>query len=627
MRADGTRFSIRPRRRRLIGALFGGTLLLTTPLPIPLSSPSAATASFPSELAIGSRGTHVAALQRALIAAGVAVPGGADGIFGNATAGAVRTFQTRRGLPVTGVADRATLRALGLVAETTPAPTAAETTTGATRGGSGTPNSEVTALRIGDRGPQVAALQRALIAAGLTVRGGADGIYGNATAEAVRAYQTRQKLPVSGTADAQTLIALGLVEPTRPAPAPAPATTTPNVAATLKIGDRGDAVARLQQALITAGIPVAGGADGVFGLATQAAVRSYQTRQGLSATGIADQQTLVALGIAAGPSAPAAPVSGPGTPATAPPTAGSLSIGARGDDVKAVQEALIRAGIHVAGGADGVFGAATQAAVRSFQASRGLPATGVVDEATRRALGIGGASSTPTNDNTVLLKVGDRGPDVVRVQQALIDRGVPVRGGADGIYGLATSGAVREFQLNRGLVQTGNVDRATWNALGLDDNAAQSAPRATIDVFPMQGPCYFGDTWGAPRSGGRRHEGVDIIGASGRLIYAVVTGTITRKYIDTPGSLAGNGVRLTAPDGTYYFYAHFSGFADGIEIGTVVQAGQVIGFNGATGNAAVPHLHFEIHPGGGAAINPFPIVKAIDGCRRTEPLPQPAAAS
>jgi murein DD-endopeptidase MepM/ murein hydrolase activator NlpD len=80
-------------------------------------------------------------------------------------------------------------------------------------------------------------------------------------------------------------------------------------------------------------------------------------------------------------------------------------------------------------------------------------------------------------------------------------------------------------------------------------------------------------------------------------------------------------------DGTYFFYAHFSEFAPGIEIGTKVVPGQIIGFNGATGNASVPHLHFEIHPGGGAAINPFPIVKAIDGCSRTEPLPQPGGAA
>jgi peptidoglycan hydrolase-like protein with peptidoglycan-binding domain len=404
----------------------------------------------------------------------------------------------------------------------------------------------------------------------------------------------------------------------------------------LNVGARGPAVADLQRALISAGLTVRGGADGIFGQATQAAVRAFQTERGLAVTGTADGHTLVALGllttriVAATPTATAkrgqaadpaklpAPAQRPATPGvlTTP-----LTLGARGDMVAQLQRALISAGVDVRGGADGVFGAATQTAVRTFQRNQGLPVTGTVDVATFRAImnGSGDESTTPTpapapgvDQSTVLLRPGAQGPDVKRVQEALIWNDIRVPGGADGVFGSGTAAALRTFQTNRGLTVNGVVDRATWEALNL--HLDPSVAKHGIEVFPMQGPCFFIDTWGAARSGGRRHEGVDIIGASGLEIYAVVTGTITRVYNDRPGTLTGNGLRLTAPNGDYYFYAHLSGFAEGIKVGSEVEAGQVIGFNGSTGNSSTPHLHFEVHPGGGAAINPYPIVKALDGC-------------
>ncbi|MEM1333037.1 MAG: M23 family metallopeptidase, partial [Actinomycetota bacterium] len=100
-----------------------------------------------------------------------------------------------------------------------------------------------------------------------------------------------------------------------------------------------------------------------------------------------------------------------------------------------------------------------------------------------------------------------------------------------------------------------------------------------------------------------------------------VDGTISRQYWDQPGALAGNGVRVLADDGTgtWYTYLHMLDFAPGIEVGTKVQAGDVIGWIGNTGSSATPHLHFEIHPGGGDAINPYPYLKAIDDCDNTTP--------
>ncbi len=154
---------------------------------------------------------------------------------------------------------------------------------------------------------------------------------------------------------------------------------------------------------------------------------------------------------------------------------------------------------------------------------------------------------------------------------------------------------------------------------------AAPAPVA-IAAFPVQGLCSFADTYGAPRAGARMHEGVDIIAKAGQWIYAVSDGTLTKQYLDAPGSLSGNGWRLTAAGGTYFFYAHLSAFAPGLSVGSGVKAGQIIGQVGMTGNAPIPHLHFEVHPGGGAAVNPTPVVKAVDACKITTVPAQPNGA-
>jgi murein DD-endopeptidase MepM/ murein hydrolase activator NlpD len=205
------------------------------------------------------------------------------------------------------------------------------------------------------------------------------------------------------------------------------------------------------------------------------------------------------------------------------------------------------------------------------------------------------------------------------VQQALVNAGITVKGGVDGVFGAATTVALRTYQATNGLAVTGRADYATALKLGLVE-----APAVSIAVFPVQGACNFEDTWHAPRGGGRLHLGVDIIAPEGKLIYAVADGTITKVYSTATDRLAGNGVRLTTADGTYFFYGHFQRIADGIGVGTPVKAGQVIGYNGKSGATNTPHLHFEVHPRGGEAINPYPIVKAVDACHVTAPLPVPA---
>lgn len=144
--------------------------------------------------------------------------------------------------------------------------------------------------------------------------------------------------------------------------------------------------------------------------------------------------------------------------------------------------------------------------------------------------------------------------------------------------------------------------------------------------FPVLGKCWYADTWGAPRSAGRRHEGVDIIAPEGAPLVAVTAGVISKIVPASSGSRGGNYFRLSTPDGTYFTYIHLQRFAPGLYVGQPVSAGEIVGFVGRTGNAAGPHLHFEVHPQGGNAINPTPIVSEAGGCPTDAPASEPAPA-
>jgi murein DD-endopeptidase MepM/ murein hydrolase activator NlpD len=121
-----------------------------------------------------------------------------------------------------------------------------------------------------------------------------------------------------------------------------------------------------------------------------------------------------------------------------------------------------------------------------------------------------------------------------------------------------------------------------------------------IRTCPVAGPTSFVDSFGDPRPGGRSHEGIDMIAAYGTPVVAVSPGTAS-----TAGSIGGLGVVVQHANGDWTFYAHLSGYGS---LGSV-SAGTVIGYVGP-GNG-VNHLHFEYHPFGGAAVNPYAALVAV----------------
>jgi murein DD-endopeptidase MepM/ murein hydrolase activator NlpD len=124
-----------------------------------------------------------------------------------------------------------------------------------------------------------------------------------------------------------------------------------------------------------------------------------------------------------------------------------------------------------------------------------------------------------------------------------------------------------------------------------------------IQTCPVAGNTSFVDSFGWPRPGGRTHQGIDLIAAYGTPVVAVAPGTARTAS----SVLGGYGVVVEHPNGDWTFYAHLSSYGT---LGSV-STGTVIGYVGSTGDTTVNHLHFEYHPNGGAAVNPYSMLLAV----------------
>jgi len=137
---------------------------------------------------------------------------------------------------------------------------------------------------------------------------------------------------------------------------------------------------------------------------------------------------------------------------------------------------------------------------------------------------------------------------------------------------------------------------------------AAEAAALGMGQFPIRGLANWTDDFGDPRDGPppHTHQGNDLFAQFDTPVAAPADGTVRFES----GGLGGLAAYVTTADGTYYYMAHLNSFAKDLANGAPVKQGRIVGVVGDSGNAkgGTPHVHFEIHPGGGAAVNPKPIV-------------------
>ncbi len=362
-------------------------------------------------------------------------------------------------------------------------------------------------LQSGSTGDQVTALQQALKELGFFT-GVVNGTFSTSTTEAVIAFQKLNSLPMNGIADANLQALLYSGKPKNTEGAKTDIRTLPAIVGTsATLHDQGVLVSIIQTRLTTLGY-YTGSISGTYDTDTQTAVKAFQKANGLKADGVCGDETQEKLANA-GSTVPtmsvvtATPAATTFQPMTTPSAA--VRKGSSGSDAKLVQERLIALG-YLTGTADGIFGAASVSALKTFQSRNGLESDGVAGSSTYQVLfsyiAISAdyvittaptatpaptATSTPepiTKSNVVVIRVGTTGDAVLRLQNRLTALGY-YTSRADGVCMADDAAAIRVFQRTNGLEVDGVAGYDTQvllysaSALGSD---GKTMAGATIDL-------------------------------------------------------------------------------------------------------------------------------------------------
>lgn len=248
------------------------------------------------------------------------------------------------------------------------------------------------------------------------------------------------------------------------------------------------------------------------------------------------------------------------------------------ENVAALQAALTALNLY-GGHVDGIEGPLTRRGVAAFQRRRGLQVDGIAGPQTRRALGWRGRPRLGSR----AMRLGNRGWDVAALQ-FLLQRAGHGPGRADGLFGPLTRGAVLRAQRAAGIGVDGLAGPVTIGSLR---RGAEPPGDPVRFLRPVRGPS--GDGFGAPRGGGRRHEGLDFPVPHGTRVGAAGRGTTIYAGYNYAGY--GNLVVIQHRLDFTTWYAHLSSVTSWV--GERVVGGTRIGYVGSTGFSTGPHLHFE----------------------------------